>query len=201
MRPASAVLTELAAADAAYRHEHFITLEELCRARARPIEEIRSLMREGKLPQPAYVDERGDELVRPDYLELLDQAGSIEKLPALFEARYRRAAEALDDATALAQLDAEWEAFLRGTYGVCLRHNTPENIVRKDHLMRRIEALLEQPARHDAKWQTTLRAAVNGLDSLEMPFAPLDEYRLGTRPSRRRLVEDVRARYPEAFSV
>ncbi|HEU4978321.1 MAG TPA: DUF6058 family natural product biosynthesis protein [Solirubrobacteraceae bacterium] len=197
LRTGADIAAELARADAEYRRAGFVTIEELCAGRPQTPDEVRALIGAGRLPQPAYVDEDGAELVPPDHLALADEAGGVQRLEERFRERYEAAARALGDERALAQLDAEWEAYRGGAYGMCLREVTPEHIVEKDHLMRRVEALLERPAREDAAWLGALRDAVDRLDALERPFAPLDEHRLGARPSRRRLIDDVRARYPE----
>ena len=73
---------------------------------------------------------------------------------------------------------------------------TPENIARKGRLVDAIEGLTADPRPDDADWRAALRDAVDALDELERPFAPLDEHRLGARPTRRRLVDDPRARWP-----
>lgn len=200
LRTAAAIAQELARADREYRRAHFVTLERLCEGRPETPGEVRALIAAARLPQPAYVDEDGAELVPADHLALADEAGGVDALAARFRERYEAAARALGDETALAQLDAEWDAYLGGAYGMCLREVTPEHIVEKDHLMRRVESLLERPARADAAWLGALRDAVDRLDALERSFAPLDEHRLGARPSRRRLIDDVRARYPELLA-
>ncbi len=44
---------------------------------------------------------------------------------------------AIDD-----EVGSEWEGYLSGAYGVCLKHVTPENIARKSALVAEIEGLL-----------------------------------------------------------
>jgi hypothetical protein len=77
-----------------------------------------------------------------------------------------------------------------------LRSVTPETIARKDRLVADVEAMLADPRPHESDWRDALRAAIDDLDALERPFAPLDEYRFGKRPTRRRLIDDPRERWP-----
>jgi hypothetical protein len=79
---------------------------------------------------------------------------------------------------------------------MCLRSATPEAIARKEGLVEELEALLGDPRPGDATWRAALRSAVDALDALERPFAPLDEHRFGARPTRHRLIDDPRARWP-----
>jgi hypothetical protein len=124
-------------------------------------------------------------MVAPDYLALPDEAG--DDLEATLRAHF--AAAGLDS-------DEEWRSYLSGAYAICLRTVTPETMVRKTRLVEEIEGLLADARPRDQDWRDALRAAVDGLDELERPFAPLDEHRLGARPTRRRLVDDPRARWP-----
>jgi hypothetical protein len=94
----------------------------------------------------------------------------------------------------------ELAAWLNGGYGVCLRSPAPEAILAKDGLARAIEALTAQPMAQLAWWQDTLRHAVNAYDSLILPFASVDAVRFGGTTSRARLVDAVRAQWPELFS-
>lgn len=74
----------------------------------------------------------------------------------------------------LLDAEAEWQSYWAGLYGVCLRSATPENIVRKEMLLQRIDELL-----------SGLRARVDDLDALEREFAPsYDRLRFG-RPTTR----------------
>ena len=73
---------------------------------------------------------------------------------------------------------------------------TPETIARKDRLVADIDAMLADPRPREADWRDALRAAIDDLDALERPFAPLDEHRFGQRPTRHRLIDDPRERWP-----
>jgi Family of unknown function (DUF6058) len=93
----------------------------------------------------------------------------------------------------------EWDAYLSGEYGVCLKQVTPETIVRKAALMARIETLLAEPDVADVEWAGALRGAVDELDALERQFAAFDRVRFGRPSSRDRLITGTRARYPSVF--
>jgi Family of unknown function (DUF6058) len=80
--------------------------------------------------------------------------------------------------------------------GRSTRSVTPETIARKDRLVTDIEAMLADPRPREPDWRDALRAAIDALDALERPFAPLDEHRFGNRPTRHRLIEDPRERWP-----
>lgn len=175
--------SRLAAADDAYIRSGHVPLEEVA---GRRLEDVRSAMTEGRLPRPAYVLDDGTEMVAPDHLKLADEAGA--DLEAAFRARF--AAAGGSDA------DGAWEGYLSGAYAICLRSATPEAIARKERLVDAIEAMLADPRPRDADWRDALRAAVDGLDEIERPFAPLDDHRFGQRPTRRRLIDDPRARWP-----
>jgi hypothetical protein len=178
-----AVADGLVAADAAYIRSHFVALAELAGDR---LAEVREAIAAGRLPAPAYVLDDGTEMVPPDHLALADEAG--DDLEATFRARFA-AAGGVD-------ADEQWREYLSGGYAVCLRTVTPETIVRKAQLVDHIDAALADPRPRDADWRDALRAAVDELDALERPFAPLDEYRFGKRPTRRRLIDDPRERWP-----
>jgi len=89
----------------------------------------------------------------------------------------------------------DYDAWLTGIYGVCLREPTPENIALKGELVARIEAALASPDVDDPEWRAALRIDIDTLDSIERPFAPLDTMRLGAPPSRQRLIDWPRQRW------
>src|SRR6185437_17005499 len=91
-----------------------------------------------------------------------------------------------------------WQTYLEGIYGVCLRSATPENIVRKNALLERIEALTNSPQEHDPAWVRALKTAVDSLDVLERPFSPhYDRKRFGKPPTRDSHIRNVRRRFPQ----
>ncbi len=178
-----ALADRLAAADEAYIRSGHVALEHVAAGR---LDEVRAAMAAGRLPAPAYVLDDGTAMVARDHLVLADEAGT--DLAAAFRARYV-AAGGQDPQGA-------WAGYLSGAYAMCLRSATPEAIARKEGLVEELEALLGDPRPGDATWRAALRSAVDALDALERPFAPLDEHRFGARPTRHRLIDDPRARWP-----
>ena len=182
---------DLTAADVAYVRANFVPLADLAAGRD---EDVADLIARGLLPRPTYVLPDGTEMVPPDYFALADEAGGAERL----RAEFARRCEALG-------LDAaeEWEAYLTGVYGVCLREVTPENIAAKDALVASITALLDDPRPDDPQWRDSLRADVDALDALEREFAP--DYDRGPRfplpPTRDRLIRAARERFADVFAT
>ena len=154
-------------ADRVYIRSGYVTLEEACAGRPERPEQVRDSIRRGLLPQASYVLDDGAEMVPRDYFALADAAGGPERLRTEFERRYC-AAEGADPA----ELAEDWNGYLSGTYGVCLREVTPEAIVRKGVLVSSLTALLGTPRTDDHEWRRLVRAHVNELDSLEREFAP-----------------------------
>jgi hypothetical protein len=180
---------DLTAADVAYVRANFVPLAELAAGRD---EDVADLIARGLLPRPTYVLPDGTEMVPPDYFALADEAGGAERLPAEFARRC--AALGLDAAD-------EWEAYLTGVYGVCLREVSPETIAGKDALMASITALLDKPAPDNPEWRASLRADVDALDALEREFSP--DYDRSDRfplpPTRDRLIRGPRERFADVF--
>jgi hypothetical protein len=178
-----ALATQLAAADETYIRSGHVPLEEVA---GRRLGDVRAAMAAGRLPKPAYVLDDGTEMVARDHFAFPDEAGG--DLRAAFGARYA-AAGGTDP-------DDAWSGFLSGAYAICLRSVTPETIARKDRLVDAIDAMLADPRPRDVEWREAIRTAIDDLDVLERPFAPLDEHRFGARPTRRRLIDDPRQRWP-----
>jgi hypothetical protein len=126
---------------------------------------------------PAYVLDDGTEMFAPGHFSLV--AGRDD-----FIARHG-GPDAAED----------YESWLTGIYGVCLREATPENIALKGELVDRIEAALASPEVDSAEWRAALRIDIDSLDAIERPFAPLDTWRLGAPPSRQRLIDWPRQRW------
>lgn len=179
--------------DVAYVRAGFREFDELCRERGEDAASVRALIADGRLPQPSYVLDEGTEMVPPDYFALADEAGGAGRLHDAFVARVVAAGG--EDP------EGEWEAYLSGEYGVCLKRVAPETIVRKGALVDSISALLDRPEPADAVWRRDLRDLVDELDELERPFAAFDRERFGGPSSRDRLITAVRERYPQAFEV
>jgi hypothetical protein len=178
----------MTAADVAYVRANYVSLEQACVARRESPDDVRGLIAEQRLPQPSYVLPDGTEMVPVDYFALAD-AGRDD-----FD---RRFVEAGGEPAAI---DAEWEGYLSGAYGVCLKEQTPENIARKEQLVNLIDGLLDSPEPADAGWRGRLRTAVEELDALERPFVPdYDRARWGPS-SRDRCVTGAREGFPEVFA-
>lgn len=90
-------------------------------------------------------------------------------------------------------LDETWRHFLAGTYGVCVRDaNTVSVIAEKEILQHQLTLLTQNGAKFTytrAEW-TVVNEVMLAYEAVTMPFAP-HEY---PRSSRKRLVEDLRAR-------
>ena len=196
LAPPGAVARRLARQDEAYIRANYLPLSEVAAARSIELEEVRRLMAERHLPQPAYLLDDGTEMVSVYHLDLLEQAGGADDLEPLFKARYRAAVEELGHAPSDAEVHTAWKDYLTGGYGVCLWEVTPENIARKDLLVQSLDHLLTHPRADDPSWRARVRTEIAELDRLERPGAPLDDARWGRRSSRSRLIEDPRQRYP-----
>lgn len=91
-------------------------------------------------------------------------------------------------------IDDAWKNYWDGIYGICLTSATPENIVRKNVLIDRIQAMLED-AETCAQRRIALLRAVDELDALERPFCDFDRRYFGRPVSRDVYIEAVRRRY------
>jgi hypothetical protein len=100
-----------------------------------------------------------------------------------------------------AQIGEEFASYLSGEYGVCLRWVTPETIFLKGLAMGRIDELVSKPIPGDTEWSAALRSWINRLDAMEREFAPCDTARFGSLPSRVRYIDNVRAKYPDCFTM
>jgi hypothetical protein len=188
----------LSEADVAYIRAEFVALDDLCRARGDHPGDVRAEIEAGHLPMPSYVLDDGTEMVPADYFALVEEAGGASFLRNEFLRRYVIAAAA--EPEPLDEAENEWQAYLSGEYGVCLKEVTPETIVRKSALVRRIESLLSEPEPANDAWSAALRASVDELDELERGFADYDRLRFGGPSSRERLITASRARFPAIFS-
>jgi hypothetical protein len=188
---------ELTADDVDYVRTNFFRLEELCAGRSETLEDVRTLITEGAMPNASYTLDDGSEWFPADFFLLLDQAGSTAKVREVFARRIRDAGGTDED------VESTWASYLTGGYGWCLREVTPENMMRKAHVIETIEALLASPQSDAPAWRAQLRRAVWSLDAIERPFSP--DYdrsgHLGAPPSRDRYVETPRQLYPQAFEV
>jgi len=186
---------EFSIADIEYIRANYRRLEKLCLESGQDLAEVHRLIRATQLPAPSYVLPGGDEMVPQDYFQLVNEAGGPERLRDEFERRYRESGGTEHE------LASDWEGYMEGVYGVCLRQVSPETIVRKSELVTSIEGLLAEAKPEDAGWQSRLRQEVQELDRLEREFSPdYDRSRFGTPPSRDRLIAVAHERYSEIFA-
>jgi Family of unknown function (DUF6058) len=189
------------AADRAYIDENYVELEHLCLGRDVEPAHVRSLIDRGLLPKPSYVVD-GKEMFPEDYFELYDEGRGVEGLRDLFEQRYAAAAQRHPDLATPAALAAAWQAYLDGVWGQCLRHVTPETIVRKRALVDSLCKLIALPRPRSRDWQERIRAEVEELDEIEREFAPdydrADEWN-ERLPTRDLLIEVARRDFPQVF--
>jgi hypothetical protein len=181
-------------ADLAYFAANYLTLEELCADRPESPENVQRLIEERRLAQPSYVLPDGTGMFPADYFRLIDEAGGADGLRGHFAARHR-AANGKD-------LDQDWEMYLDGTWGVCLRDVIPETIVRKNTLVSSLCELLVLARPRYEDWRQALREQVDELDALERQFSP--DYdrsdQLDRPPTRDLIIAAARERYPEVFA-
>ena len=182
-------------ADLAYISSNYLTLEQLSDGRAESPHELRSLIAARRLPEPSYVLPDGTGMFPADYFRLVDEAGGVDGLREHFAARHR-AVDGKD-------VDQDWEMYLDGTWGICLRDVTPETIVRKNTLVSSLCELLVLARTREPEWQTALREQVDELDELEREFAPdYDRSDAMDRPPTRDLIiAAARERYPQVFAA
>jgi Family of unknown function (DUF6058) len=185
----------LTQADIAYVLAGYVSLEELCTGRSESPEDVHAWIEAGLMPRPSYVLPGGREMFPADYFAASDEAGGPERLRDRFAQRFLAAGGSPPE------LDEEWDGYLSGVYGVCLREATPETIVRKSALVRSLERLLAEPEPADPDWCARLREQVDELDALERPFSPdHDRTAFGRPPTRDTLIAAPRARYPAVFA-
>ncbi|WP_406087013.1 DUF6058 family natural product biosynthesis protein [Kitasatospora purpeofusca] len=186
-------------ADDAYVDRHFAPLEPLCARRGLDPDEVRGHMLAGRLPLPGYLRSDGTEMVAPDLLELVDEAGGLAKLPDWFRGHWADREEGAE----------EYESYLSGQ-NVCLHRLHPVTMRRKAELVRDITEALGRPATAGPSEQqqpdlhalatppalTTLHALVDELDALEPPFTAYDRLRFGGPVSRDTCIDAVRRHHP-----
>jgi hypothetical protein len=156
---------------------------------------VRPLVEQGLLPRATYVLPDGTPMVPADHAQLIEDAGGdVAAVAAHFNERFLAAGGDPADAA------DEYEAWLSGEYGACLRTTSPEAIVAKSSLMDAVRALLARPAPGNSSWCAALRCAVDALDALERPFAAYDRERFGGPTSRDRLITAARERYANVWA-
>jgi hypothetical protein len=193
-------MSKFTLADIDYIEANYVTLDELCANRPESPHEVEALIAARRLPRSSYVFEDGTGMFPADFFDLVDEAGGVDSLPGDFAARYGRATRA--ERVRRDELEQDWQSYLDGIYGICLRAVTPENIVRKSALVASLSELLMLPRPRIAEWRRSLREEVDELDALEREFAP--DYDRGPEqdrpPTRDLLIEAARERYPDVFA-
>lgn len=168
-------------ADDAYVDRQFAPLEPLCARHGEDPDEVRGHMLAGRLPLPGYLRSDGTEMVAPDLLELVDEAGGLAELPDWFRGHWEDREEGAE----------EYESYLSGQ-NVCLHRLHPVTMRRKAELVRGITEALGRPA----AGLPALHALVNELDALEPPFTAYDRLRFGGPVSRDTCIDAVRRDHP-----
>ena len=189
-------------ADRQYIRQNYILLTELADRSGYSGEDIKKEIADGNLPQAPY-SINGEPWVAADYVTLREEAQEQNvAVQQVFGTRYLRARKAWDGKTPDAkEIEDEWQGYLGGDYGICLRKVTPENIVAKGHFIAVIHELIRNPRLNDSVWQEELRQSVAKLDALERPFAVGDYLRFDALSSRALYIEAPKALFPEVFIV
>jgi hypothetical protein len=194
-------LPPLDSADAAYVKARFIPLRLLARANGWDVEALQQAMDAQRVPKASYVLPDGTEMVPADYFCLIGDGSQLDTLRGRFIPRYEAALRRLGLTPSDQASSATWEGYLSGQFGACIKSVTPEAMALKESLVDSIAGLVAKPRVDDRPWRDALRDAVSRLDELEMPFARWDDIRFGSRSSRARSIDDVRARFPHVFAV
>jgi hypothetical protein len=187
-------LGPLSAADLQYIRHNYLPLVDVCRLQGIALSTATTYIRARRLPLPSYALEDGTPMFPRDLFALLDAAGSIDALTEHFLARYEaiaRSHSAFEPQNGF----REWDGYLSGEYGVCLRQVTPETIFLKEHLVTLLEEQLRNPRPEDGTWRTRLSERIRALDALERPFTACDRFRFGKPSSRERLIDGPREQY------
>jgi Family of unknown function (DUF6058) len=179
--------------DLAYVRADFLPLREIARREQIDAEQLSAWIESGRLPRPSYLLPDGTPVFPADLLALVRSAGGLDPLPRHFAQRTELAARMLN--VGANTRESDWEDYLSGEYGICLRQVTPETLVLKEVLVERIGQALEHPRPEDLRWRRTLAFDIEGLDSLIRPFARVDRVRFGRQTSRERLIEAPRRRW------
>jgi Family of unknown function (DUF6058) len=179
--------------DLAYVRAEFLPLGQIAHREQVDTGQLSSWIESGRLPRPAYLLPDGTPVFPADLLALMRSAGGLDPLSRHFAHRIELAARMLGFSPNTRESD--WEDYLSGEYGICLRQVTPETLVLKELLVERIGRALEEPRPQDHRWRRTLAFDIEGLDSLVRPFARVDRVRFGRQTSRERLIEAPRRRW------
>lgn len=201
-----------------YLRTHFLTAPQLLQCGGIDAHALGALQQRRVMPLPSYrlaIDARcvsffgvHDEQLATDYYPTgspawLASLGSLttgEQARQHFARRYCARLASLpgaglpaiaDRLMSDAHIDSEWQHFLAGTYGVCTRSGSPEDIAAKEAAIVTIRHITADGGQVDAARRDQLRAAVDLLDAVSAPFAPHEV----ARSSRHRYVDQVRAAF------
>jgi len=183
----------LAGEDLEYVRASYLPLAVIARREQVAPRQLVAWIEAGQLPRPTYLLPDGTPVFPPDLLELVRSAGSVDVLPEHFSQRTELAARLLGFGANTRE--ADWEDYLSGEYGICLRQVIPETLILKEALVERIERALATPRPDDLRWRRALAFEIDGLDALIRPFARVDHVRFGKPTSRERLVDAPRRRW------
>src|SRR5678815_28150 len=179
--------------DLDYVRASYLSLEEIAHREQLDPERLLGWIEDGHLPRPAYLLPDGTAMFPADLLALMRSAGCLEALPEHFLERTELAARMVG--VPGNTQEADWEDYLSGEYGICLRQVTPETLVLKEALVERIGRALEEPRPEDPGWRPALAFQIEGLDALIRNFARVDRVRFGRPTSRERLIDAPRRRW------
>jgi hypothetical protein len=198
-----------------YLGQHFITREQLlerCAIDQAALERLQGLR---VMPRPSYRlrlgiacdsffghhEEQAEvEYYATSYPGWLNEVAGFEteaQARSVFDQRYvarvgelaaAGIAPANVDLTSDSHLQAEWNAFLDGIYGLCTVSGLPDDVAAKETAIAVIREITAAGAT-DGAARERLRQAVDLLDQASKPFAPHEV----ARSSRKRWVDDVRA--------
>jgi Family of unknown function (DUF6058) len=187
-------LGPLSAADLQYIRQNYLPLGDVCRLQGIDLSTATAHIRARRLPLPSYALEDGTPMFPRDFFALLDSAGSIDALTEHFLARYEAIARS-HSAFEPQKGFQEWDGYLSGEYGVCLRQVTPETIFLKERLVTLLEEQLKDARPDEKDWRARLSERIRALDALERPFTACDRLRFGRPSSRERLIDGPRKQY------
>jgi hypothetical protein len=170
----------------------YLPLAEIARREQVEPEQLAGWVDAGHLPRPAYLLPDGTPVFPPDLLDLVaPRAASMRCRTTSLDGPTLRPDARLHANTR----ESDWEDYLSGEYGICLRQVTPETMVLKELLVERIGRALDGATAGRPRWRRTLVLDIEGLDALVRPFARVDRVRFGRQTSRERLVETPRRRW------
>src|SRR5262249_8809872 len=132
------------AEDVAYVQRSYLSLDAVAAAESLARAELADLVSAHVVPGPAYLLPSREPMFPRDLCALLGSAGTPADVQGHFRNRFVAVARPYGPLSP-DRVDEEWESYLSGAYGVCLRQVTPETIFLKEWLASAIEADLRAP--------------------------------------------------------